>query len=138
MPAQITMNRGQIQTASGLNVIACIWLFISAFAIAHYGAMLTNNVIFGIIVTVLALVRASGAYDQAWLSWLNALFGIWVVISPWAVMGTGPNGPTQAIIVNNCITGGVIIALGCWSAVASDSVPMQRTDTLPPRSSFTR
>lgn len=121
MAASVTMHRNQVQTVSGINVLAGIWLFISAWAIYAHGPMVTNNIVFGVIVTVLALIRVSGAYDQSWLSWLNALCGLWVVVSPWAVMGTGPNGPTQAMIINNCITGGVIAVFGCWSALATDT-----------------
>jgi len=120
--------RTQVQWASGLNLLAAIWLFISAFAISTQNPMTTNNIIFGIIVAVLAAIRLGGAFDQAWLSWLNVLCGIWVIISPWAVMGTGPTGPTQSIIICNCITGGVIVVLGLWSALATNTAP----DLMPP------
>jgi hypothetical protein len=119
--------RTQVQWASGLNLLAAIWLFISAFAVYAHGSMMTNNVILGIVIGVLAAIRLAGAYDQAWVSWLNALLGVWVVVSPWAVMGTGPFGPTQAMIINNCITGGVIIALSCWSAIATNAAPTSLT-----------
>lgn len=128
MPATVTMHRNQVQTTSGINVLAGIWLFISAFVIYAHGPMVTNNIIFGIIVTVLALIRVSGAYDQSWLSWLNALCGIWVIISPWAVMGTGANGPTQGMIINNVITGAVVAVLACWSAIASDTEGVSLSD----------
>lgn len=132
-------RRTQIATASGLNCLAAIWLFISAFAVSAHGPMATNNVIFGIIVFVLAVIRFGGAYDQGWLSWINALIGVWVIISPWAIMGTGPNGPTQGIIVNNCITGGILVVLGCWSAIATGAAP-RRELTYPngPSPSFGR
>jgi hypothetical protein len=55
---------------------------------------------------------------------LNALVGLWVVISPWAVMGQpGPAGPTHGMIINNCITGGLVTALACWSAIATNAEP---------------
>ena len=123
MAATNNMNRSQAQSASGLNLLAAIWLFISAFVVPIHGPMTTNNVIFGICVAVLAVIRLGGAYDQSWLSWLNALLGVWVVISPWAVIGAGQGGPTNGMIVNNCITGGVIFVLGCWSALATNSAP---------------
>ena len=131
MPSTIIMHRNQVQTVSGLNVIAGIWLFLSAFAIYASGPMVANNIVFGLVVGVLALIRISGAFDQSWLSWINAICGVWVVISPWAVMGTGPGGPTQAIIINNCITGGVIAVLGCWSAIATDTESVTTSPDIP-------
>jgi hypothetical protein len=106
-----------------LNALAAIWLFISAFAVYAHGPMVANNVILGIVVGILALIRMGGAFDQPWISWVNVLLGIWVVVSPWAVMGTCPTGPTQGMIINNCVTGGIMIALAFWSAVASDTEP---------------
>ena len=118
-----------MQSASGLNLLVAIWLFISAFVVSTQNPMTKNNVIFGIVVGVLALIRMGGAFDQAWLSWLNALCGIWVIVSPWAVMGTGPLGPTQAIIISNCITGAVILVLALWSALATNTAPAPARDS---------
>lgn len=129
MPSTITMHRNQVQTASGLNFLAGVWLFISAFVVFAHSPMVTNNIVFGIIVALLALIRISGAYTESWLSWVNAVIGVWVIISPWVVMGTGPGGPTQAMMINNCITGAVILGLGCWSALATDTEPVTRTVT---------
>jgi hypothetical protein len=124
MATTVESHRTQVQVASGLNLLAGIWLFVSAFAVYAHGPMVTNNVICGIAVVVLAAIRAFGAYDQGWVSWLNALIGVWVVVSPWAVMGApGPAGPTYGMIINNCITGGVVIVLGIWSALATNTAP---------------
>ena len=130
MPATLTVHRNQVQTASGLNFLVGIWLFISAFVVCVRGPMVTNNVIFGVIVTVLALIRISGAYTQSWLSWLNALAGIWVIISPWAVLGAGALGPSQSIIICNCITGAAVLILGCWSAISTDTEPLNRAEII--------
>jgi len=123
----VNNHRTQVQWASGLNLLAAIWLFISAFVIYDRGPMVTNNVICGIAVAILAAIRAGGAYEQGWLSWLNALIGVWVIVSPWAVMGTGANGPTNGIIINNVITGVVMVILGCWSAIATNTEPAGAT-----------
>ena len=125
MDTAVNPHRGQVQTASGLNLLAGIWLLISSYAVPAHGPMMTNNVICGIAVAVLAAIRAFGAYDQGWISWLNAALGVWVVVSPWAVMGA--QGPTSAVIVNNCITGGVVVILGIWSALATNTEPGRAT-----------
>jgi hypothetical protein len=126
-------HTGQVQTASGLDVLAAIWLFISGFVVHGSYTMAWNDWIFAVIIGFFALCRTFGAYRQSWLSWLNFLMGIWVLISPWVLMGT----PTQAMIVNNVITGGVIIILSGWSALASGSGATAQTaevrrDEVPP------
>jgi SPW repeat len=114
-------HRGQVQTASGLNLLVGIWLIISSFVLSDRSPMMTNNVVFGVIVAILAALRTFGAFDQSWMSWVNAIIGAWVVISPWAIMGNTVTGPTSAMIVCNVITGAAILPLGIWSAVATNT-----------------
>jgi len=109
-------HSGQVQVASGLDVLAAIWLFISGFVVRGSYTMAWNNWIFAVIIGFFALCRF-GAYRQSWLSWLNVLLGIWVLISPWVLM----RAPTHAMICNNVITGAVIILLAGWSALATNS-----------------
>jgi hypothetical protein len=136
-----TAPRSQVSTASGLNLLVAIWLFISAFVVTAYSPMVTNNILVGIAVFILAAIRAGGAYDQGWLSWVNALLGVWTIVSPWAVMGGTQTGPSQATIISNVITGAAIVVLGCWSALASTAgTPAVTTTAYPegPRPSFGR
>lgn len=121
MNANPSARRSQVQVASGLNLLAGIWLILSAYVVSTHGSMQTNNVICGIAVAALAAIRAFGAYDQGWLSWVNAAIGVWVVVSPWAVTGPGQAGPTTGIIINNCVTGGLMIIFGNWSALATET-----------------
>lgn len=107
----------QVRTASGLDVLAGIWLFISAFVIRATTGLHWSNGIVAVAVVILAAIRAGGAYRESWLSWINALLGLWVLISPWVISRT----PTHGIITNNVITGIVIIVLAAWSALASGS-----------------
>lgn len=122
MDSAVNTRRAQVQVASGLNLLAGIWLIISAYVVYAHESMMTNNVICGIAIAVLAAIRAFGAYEQSWLSWVNAAIGAWVIVSPWAVAGApGPAGPTHGMIINNCITGAVAVVLGIWSALATDT-----------------
>ena len=109
-------HANQVRTASGLDVIASIWLFISAFAVTMTPAEAWSNAIAGVVVFVFSIIRTSGAYGQSWLSWINALIGLWVFFSPW-ILGS----PTGSVMANNLITGGVIFLLGLWSALATTS-----------------
>ncbi len=112
-------DRSQIKWASGLNIIAGIWLVISPWIFAYAtGAGEWNSIIVGIIVAVLAAIRAFGAYDAAWMSWVNVVLGIWVVIAPFVFgYATFPGR-----MWNNIIVGIIIAALGIWSARGSSGM----------------
>lgn len=87
-------TRGQVMTASGLNLIAGLWLIIAPFLL-NYGDLreaLGNDIIIGIIVAALAAIRISGAYQAAWLSWTNFVLGAWLIIAPF-VLGYGEAAP---------------------------------------------
>lgn len=108
---------GQVKLASGLNVLAGIWEIIAPFVLGYSSnsAVTTNDVIVGIIVAVLAAIRFFGAYAAAWLSWVNAVLGLWLIAAPF-VLHYGGTARTNDIIV------GIIMAvLGAWSAMASNS-----------------
>ena len=123
MDATRNSSHAQVRWASGLNLVAGLWLLGTALAVLDHGPVVTNNLLCGLAVAALAAVRVSGAYTQSWLSWLAALVGAWVVVSPWAVAGSDPGEPTRGLILNNCITGGLMAVLGCWSALAGAAEP---------------
>ena len=103
--------------AGVLDVFAGIWLLLSPFVIHFHNAprAVETNVVCGIIVALLAAVRALAAPRQAWISWLNALVGLFVLLSPWAL----DFARAHAATTNNVAAGITIIALACWSAVTS-------------------
>jgi hypothetical protein len=113
----IQHHRAGTVTASGLDVLAGVWLIISPFCMAaRTSAITSNNVILGIIIAILAFIRFSNAsYRTVGLSWVNALLGIWVLISPWALRFSHIHGA----MTNNVCMGIIIIFLSCWSALAS-------------------
>lgn len=54
--ALVRMSGGaQARFASWLNAAVGVWLFISAFVIASSSAAMTNNIVLGVIVFVLAI-----------------------------------------------------------------------------------
>lgn len=103
----------QVKVASGLNFLAGLYLLISAWANGANAGGTANGIIFGIIVAVLAATRFSGATGQ-WASWLAALIGLWMIISPW-VYGYA----NHAWRWNSIVVGIIMIVLGVWSAVAT-------------------
>jgi hypothetical protein len=110
---------GAAAAPSGLDVLAGIWLLISPFVLAfHAGtAAVANNVVLGIVIGVLALIRFFGPSRNVGLSWVNFVLGIWVLISPWVL---GFSSYTTALTNNVCM-GIVVIILSLWSAAATSS-----------------
>jgi hypothetical protein len=108
-------NREQIMTASGLNIIAAIWLVISPFVLGFTEtAAATNNYIVGIIVGVLALIKVMSPRTMAWPSWLNIILGLWLIISPFFL-----GFITVSALWNNIILGIIVAALAAWSSASA-------------------
>ena len=91
---------------SWVNVLLGIWVIISPFMIqfARLPAAMWNNVIVGIVIAILALIRSSTPRQPGW-SWANVVLGIWMIISPFAL-----GVMTTAILWNNIILG-IVIAI---------------------------
>ncbi|HEU4976198.1 MAG TPA: SPW repeat protein [Baekduia sp.] len=108
--------RDDVVTASGLNVIAGVWLIIAPFVLGYSnGDPYWNDIVFGAIVAVLALVRVSGAYRASELSWINAAIGIWLIGSAFWLDSTATAG------WNDVILGAIVLILAALSAGASDA-----------------
>jgi hypothetical protein len=107
--------RGDVAVASGLNVLAGIWLIIAPFVLGYgSGDPYWNDIVFGAIVAVLALVRISGAYRASELSWINALIGVWLFVSAFWLDNTGRAGG------NDIILGIIVFLLAIASASATE------------------
>lgn len=78
---------------------------------------MANDVILGIIIGILALVRFAKPAENVGISWLNFVLGIWVLISPFVLHFNN----LRAATTDNVITGIVVIILSFWSAVATGS-----------------
>lgn len=107
----------QVRTAGGLNFLAGLWIIFSPWAFGYFDSNGGgwNSIIVGIVITVLAASRYLGTYQSSWMSWINVLLGLWLVISPW-VYGYSDN---VGALWNSIIFGLIIFALAIWSALAS-------------------
>jgi hypothetical protein len=67
----------QVTTASGLNIIAGLWLIISPFVLGYSSltAATWGSIIVGIIIAAIAAVRAFCPGEMVWLSWVNVVLG---------------------------------------------------------------
>ena len=112
---QYIMAGSSQATAAGsswLNIVLGIWVIISPFLLqfARFPAAMWNNVIVGIVIAVLAIIRTSLASQRGW-SWTNVILGIWMIISPFAL-----GAMTTAVLWNNILLGIVIALIAIGSA----------------------
>jgi hypothetical protein len=111
------VNKKQVQTASGINVAAAVWMIISPFVLGFTAmyAVFVNNVILGIAIGILAAVRISIPESRTgWLSMVNVILGLWLIISPFTLSGVG-----MVPLWNNIILGIVVVVMAGMSASAS-------------------
>lgn len=114
--------RDDVLTASGLNVLAGIWLIIAPFVLNYSnGDPYWNDIVFGAIVAVFALIRVGGAVRASWLSWINALIGIWLIVSAFWLDNTATAG------WNDVILGAIVLVLAALSAGASEAAMEPRS-----------
>lgn len=108
-----TQVRPNIAIPSGLDVAAGLWLVASPFVLkfSTVANATISNVVAGAAVAILAGISASGTYKREWLSWLAAVLGLWVVVSPWIFNFSKLTVPMWS----NAITGVVIAMFALWS-----------------------
>jgi len=99
---------------SWINIVLGIWVIISPFVVqfTRFPAAMWNNVIVGIVIAILAIIRTSVPGQTGW-SWVNVILGIWMIISPFAL-----GAMTTGILWNNVILG-IVIALIATGAASS-------------------
>lgn len=111
-------GRLQARVASGLNIVAGLWLLFAPYVLL-YGpaadAAVWNDLLVGAAVAVMALVRTLAPLRWVWLSWLNAALGVWLVAAP-LVLDYGPVG---AAVWNDVAVGVIVLGLSLWSAFSA-------------------
>ncbi len=114
-------HSGQIRVASAINFLAGIYLLIAGLMGGPTAGSTWNSVIFGIIVAVLAATRFTGATGP-WASWIDALIGLWLIISPWVYGFSGTQWEWNSIVI-----GIIMLVLGVWSALAGNQTEAMPT-----------
>ena len=105
-----------VKTASGLNIVAAIWLIAAPFLLDYSVQAATwNDIIAGVLILALAWGRVSNPMFSPGLSWTNALLGIWLVLAPFVLRYS-----MHPIPLWNDVSVGVVVAvLAAWSAMAT-------------------
>jgi hypothetical protein len=101
--------------ANILLVVGGVWLIIAPFVInyASVSQAAWNDVIVGIVVAVAALANMGAR--AGWLSWLNFLLGVWLIVAPFAL-----SYKSAAPTWNDVVLGVIVCILAAWSGAASD------------------
>jgi hypothetical protein len=112
-----TVHHAVAESSTGIswiNILLGIWVIISPFVLGFslLHAALWNNVATGGAIAILALIRTGVPQQSGW-SWVNAILGIWLIISPFALGFV--NG---AALWNNVILG-IIITIVAWGNAAA-------------------
>jgi hypothetical protein len=113
----VETSRTPVTWASGLNIIAGLWLIASPWVLhfSDVSSYRNNDVIFGVVVAALAAIRIAGAHEVSALSWINAVVGIWLFISAFALGGRAEPMPFW----NNIVLGVIVFLLGVTSALGT-------------------
>lgn len=120
-------GRGEVSFLSGLNVLAGIWLIIAPWVLGYSANdPKWNDVIFGAIIGIYALVRASGAFWDVWLSWLNMVIGAWIFVAAFTI------DSTTTASWNDIILGAIVFALAASSAEVTATMWPWRRGPQPP------
>lgn len=93
------------------NLILGLWLIASPWALGYQGAANAtwNSVLLGLLIGAVALYAMVQVF--AWEEWGNALFGAWLVVSPWILGFSG----MAAAMWNAVIVGAVVLVLAVWA-----------------------
>ena len=99
------------QTIEGLSLLAGLYLAASPWIAGFSGLsnLTVNNLITGIVLTVLALGFGS-VYERTYgMSWAAVAIGVWTIIAPWVVSG---DVDTTRTVTSNVIVGAVAVIAG--------------------------
>jgi hypothetical protein len=77
------------------------------------GDPIVSDIVVGILVVTLSLVRVTAGHWQSWLSWTNMLLGIWVFASVFWL------ADSAAASWNEAVVGAAITVLSVLSASAT-------------------
>ena len=114
---QVSMSERSSSGNSWVNLLLGIWVIISPFVLGiHAPKGIWNNVITGVVVGVLAIIRWS-MHQSGW-SWVNLILGIWLVISPFVLF------LSSTAMWNNVIVGIIIAAAALSHTYLKESSQM--------------
>jgi hypothetical protein len=114
-----------IRTASTINLLAGIWLFVSPWVyLAYRNPDSWNSWIVGAMIVILAAIRLGNPLGARGVSVLNMLLGIWTFASPWIYGYTGYTGR----FINSLCVGVIVFAFGVVGSSMGQAVSTNMTN----------
>ncbi len=107
----VLWDRIRNQWQDAVVLLLAVWLLVSPWVLGYAGAATPawNSYVFAFLIGGFAC-GALIAW-QHWQGWVNALFGLWLVVAPWAL--DIDNG---AAVANLPLVGAAVVVLSVWSA----------------------
>ncbi len=109
--------REQVRVVSGVNILVGVWLVLAPFALRFHQveAAFWNSVIVGVVMAIVAMLRAFKPLRFQALSWASIVFGLWLLVSPF-LLGFGTMiAPT----LSHLLIGVIVTVLALWSALGA-------------------
>jgi hypothetical protein len=99
-----------------INLLLGIWLFISPWVLGYADAQTAawHSWGLGLLIGVGALMALIRFF--AWEEWINAAFGVWLIVAPWLL---GFSGESVAMW-NHVVIGVLTAVLAIWSATSGE------------------
>jgi hypothetical protein len=107
--------RTEILGSGVLNVLLGVWLIASPIVLGYHGGDPGwHDAIIGAAIAVVAVARLITRPWRAWMGWLNAGLGLWLLA------GVFWRAESAAASWNDAIVGALVAALGAVAAAATD------------------
>jgi peptidoglycan/LPS O-acetylase OafA/YrhL len=106
------------QATSGVNAILGLWLLIAPWVLDYQDrrAVVVSHVVSGLLLLALGAFRLGKPRTAPWLSWLNAVLGLWLVAAPFVLL---PSSSSTGPAYWNSISIGAVVAIVAVSAAVS-------------------
>ena len=118
---------------SALNFLAGVWLVLAPFALDYENLGpgfdgRWNDIVIGIAVAVVALVRMVAPYRSVGIAAINVGLGGWLVVAPF-VLAYNAAGAAGAATLNDVIVGAFVLVVAAVSAALGIRGPRDGQDT---------
>lgn len=108
--------------ASAVTFLAGVWLVLAPFVLDYAPAgsgigAYWNDLVVGIAIATLAIVRAVAPSNVPWFSVVNVVLGAWLIVAPFVLEYEGANEGVS--IGNDLAVGLVVIVMAATSAAST-------------------
>ena len=118
-------KKSKVSGLGGIPLAAGIWLLIAPFVLGYstLAQALWNDLIVGVLLVTLALVRVFKPLRYAGVSWTIVALGVWLILAPF-ILGYGNFGNpgesvnTKGATWNDIIAGVIVLAIAAGNAMA--------------------